>query len=381
MTRPSRRSLLTSIASAGAGVSLSAPLQAAMTAAPASAVGMKISRFEIFPTKVPMYEPVREAWQESYVRQNRFETHYSPIMVRLYTDEGLVGVGNAAMSNREQVEATLGRLVGHSPWEFLLDDSLGGILVAIYDLAGKAAGLPVCRLFSSKPKPRVVQTWWSHCWPPELMAAEAKRGEKLGYKVHKVKARPWQDPVEQAEAICDAVSKDFRVWADANAWWGSIGRTQFFVERLASYRNYFAIESPIRRDVEGYRQLKGTLALQVAEHMPADPMPFIREGLVDAFVIGGPIGKSLAQRALMAEVTGIPLWVEHSIEDGINQVFQAHQAAAFPGIEYTISITHVLEDDLMKEPFTMKDGYWEVPKAPGLGVTLDDAAIDRYRVG
>ena len=109
-------------------------------------------------------------------------------------------------------------------------------------------------------------------------------------------------------------------------------------------------------------------------------MPYIREGLLDSFVIGGPMGKTLVQRALMAEVTKIPLWVEHSIEDGINQVFQAHQAAALPGIEYTISITHVLEDDLMVEPFTMKDGFYEVPTKPGLGVSLDEAAVDKYRV-
>ena len=93
------------------------------------------------------------------------------------------------------------------------------------------------------------------------------------------------------------------------------------------------------------------------------------------------MGRTLVQRALMAETTRIPLWVEHSISSGVNQVFQAHQAAAFPGIAYTISVTHVLEDDLMLEPFTMKDGFYEVPTVPGLGVSLDEDAIDRYRVG
>ena len=83
----------------------------------------------------------------------------------------------------------------------------------------------------------------------------------------------------------------------------------------------------------------------------------------------------------MAEVTKVPLWVEHSTRCGINQVFQAHQAAAFPGIEYTISVTHMLEDDLVSEPFTMKDGFYTVPAKPGLGITLDDDAVDRYRIG
>ena len=43
--------------------------------------------------------------------------------------------------------------------------------------------------------------------------------------------------------------------------------------------------------------------------MPSDPMPYIREGLLDAIVVGFPMGRTLIQRALMAEVTGVPLWV------------------------------------------------------------------------
>lgn len=374
-----RRDLIRSFGALGASAAL-APLRAALEAAPASALQMRISRFEVAATQVPMYEPVREAWQASYIQQQRPDFHYRPTMVKVFTDAGLVGIGNAAMP-KPRAEAMLKGLLGRSPFELLFDDSLGGLIVPMYDLAGKATGVPVARLLSANPKPRIVQTWWSHSWPPALMAAEAKRGQDLGYRVHKVKARPWQDPIEQAAAICDVVAKDFRVWVDANAWWGSVGRTRFFVERLAKFHNYFAVESPIpARHLNGYRELKGTLPLMVAEHMPNDPMPFIREQLVDAFVIGGPMGRTLVQRALTAEITQMPLWVEHSIEDGINQVFQAHQAAAFPGIEYAISITHVLADDLMKEPFAMKDGFFEIPDKPGLGVWLDEDAIERYRI-
>ena len=126
MTKPDRRALLKSIAAAAIAPSVARPLAAASAATPASALTTRISRYEVIPTKIPMYEPVREAWQASFFRQNRFQTHYHPIMVKLHTDEGLTGVANAMMPNRERVEATLKRMVGHSPWEFLLDDSLGG---------------------------------------------------------------------------------------------------------------------------------------------------------------------------------------------------------------------------------------------------------------
>lgn len=375
---PTRRELMKRMAGGAAALPLGASLAGA---APAPYEKIRISGFELTPTRVPMDERVREAWQASFFRQNRFQTHYEPIIVRIKTDADVTGIGDAMMP-ADQARRLLEQMTGHSPWEYLLDDRLGGILVAVYDMVGKIVGLPVSRLFSPDVKTHIQQTWWSQCFPPDLMASEAKRGADLGYRVHKVKARPWEDPIEQAEAICGAIPRDMRVWVDANAWWGSVGRTLFFTERLEKFHNYFAIESPIRREkVDGYRELKGKVALQVTEHMPADPMPFVREGLLSAFVVGGPLGKGLVQRALMAEVTKIPLWVEHSIHSGVNQVFQAHQAAAFPGIEYAISVTHVLEDDLMSEPFTMKDGFYEVPTMPGLGVSLDENAIEKYRVG
>ena len=345
------------------------------------ATQQRISRYELIRTRVPMDERVRAAWQRSFFRQGRFQPHYEPVIVKLFTDDGLVGIGDSDMA-AESASEILESLVGSSPWEHILDDRLGGILIAIYDLIGKATGLPVSKLFAARTKTRIRQTWWSQCFPPELMASEAKRGAVLGFRVHKVKARPWEDPIAQAEAICDVIPRDMQVWVDANGWWGSVGRTLHFCERLSKFHQYFAIESPFARErIDDYRLLKGKTALQVTEHIPADPMPFVREGLVDAFVVGKPMGRTLVQRALMAEETRIPLWVEHSISSGVNQVFQAHQAAAFPGIEYAISVTHVLEDDLMLEPFEMKDGFYEVPREPGLGVSLDMDAIEKYRVG
>ena len=340
----------------------------------------RIARYELIRTRVPMDLRVREAWQRSFIRQGRFQTHYEPVIVRLFTDDGLVGIGDADMP-AESARAILESLVGSSPWEHMLDDRIGGILVAIYDLIGKSVGLPVSRLFAKQTRTRIQQTWWSQCFPPDLMASEAKRGADLGYRVHKVKARPWEDPIAQAEAICAVIPRDMRVWVDANAWWGSVGRTLKFCEQLSKFHQYFAIESPFARErIDDYRRIRGKTALQVTEHIPEDPMPFVREGLVDAFVVGKPMGRTLVQRALMAEETRIPLRVQHSISSGINQVFQAHQAAAFPGIEYAISVTHVLEDDLMLEPFEMSDGFYEVPRAPGLGVSLDMDAIEKYRV-
>jgi L-alanine-DL-glutamate epimerase-like enolase superfamily enzyme len=379
-SRLSRRELFALVSAAAGGTALQRPLAAAAAAVHASARGSKIVTAEVIATRVTMHERVRDAWQKSFKLQDRFQTHYEPVLVKLRSDEGLVGIGDADMP-AGRAKAITERLIGHSPWEYLLDDSLDGVLVSIYDLLGKTSGMSVARLFSTNPRDKIVQTWWSQCFPPALMASEAKMGYALGYRVHKVKARPWEDVYEQAQAICEAVGPDMRVWADANSWWRSVGRTRHFIAKLAQLPNYFAIESPFSREqIDDYRALKDGCPLQLAEHMPSDPMPFVREGLLSAFVVGKPMGRGFAQKALMAEVTGIPLWVEHSISSGVNQVFQAHQQAAFPGVEYTISITHVLADDLMKDPFEMHEGFYHIPAKPGLGVELDDDTIEKYRV-
>ena len=377
MSKPNRRELIQSLTVAGVGSSAGSLLAAAQN----GAADLRISGYEVIPLRVPMDVRVREAWQHSWFMQNRFQTHHEPVLVKLTTDAGIVGIGDSMLSPA-RTKAIAEQMVGRSPWEYLFDDSIRALLVPVCDIVGQALELPVSRLFARNPKQRIVQTWWSQCFKPDLMASEAKVAESRGYKVHKVKARPWEDPVEQAEAICGAISKDMRVWVDANAWWGSVGRTISICRRLEKLHNYFAIESPIRRELlDGYRQLKGKVGLSVTEHMPSDPMPYIREGLLDAIVVGFPMGQTLIQRALMAEVTGVPLWVEHSTRCGINQVFQAHQAAAFPGIEYTISVTHMLEDDFVVEPFEMKEGFYQMPKKPGLGITLDEDAVDKYRIG
>ncbi len=348
--------------------------------AASAAARMRFSKYEIFPTSIPMAERVRAAWEESYRLQGSFQTHYSAVIVRLHTDEGLVGTGESLVS-AAQTEAILKRMIGHSPVSYWQDDSLQGVLMAVHDILGQAAGFSVARLLSPSPLQRIQHTWWSHCLPPDLMAAEAKLGASLGYRIHKVKARPWQDPLEQAAAMCAVVPREYRFWADANAHWGSPSRALHFINGLAQHHNYFAVESPVQyRNVDSFRQLKGKSPLKIAEHMGEDPMVFIREGLLQAFVIGGPLGRTMAKRALMAEATGVPLWVEYGTQSGIAQVYQAQQAAAYPGIEYCISVTHCLADDLVVEPFRVESGYYTVPAVPGLGVTLDMAAVEKFRV-
>ena len=100
---------------------------------------MRITRYNVIPGREPMHERIREPFAAAYRKQGIFRDYYDSTLVKLYTDEGLIGIGDALLNVEDSLgsvpraKAILERLVGRSPWEFLLDDSLGGILMAIYD--------------------------------------------------------------------------------------------------------------------------------------------------------------------------------------------------------------------------------------------------------
>ena len=375
MQRTDRRRLLRYLAGMGAASAAGGHLYETAAAAAPSVTAMRISRYEIIRTRVPWAERVRETAILNWRRENMDVPDSPHTIVKLHTDEGLTGFGEGGG------EAALKGMVGHSPWEYCFNDTIGGAQTAVYDLLGKATGLPACRLLSPNPKKRIVQAYWSLSYPPDLLAAEAKRGASLGYRVHKVKIRPWEDPVAQAQALFAVVPRDYRVWGDANHFWGSVGRTLFYAKKLAEIPGYFGLESPLR-STAGYRQLKGQVPLRLAEHWGlVDPMLAAREGVLDAWISAcPPFGHTMFRQQSFAQMFQMPLWDESSCWSGIGLAIQAQQAAAYPGIEYTIDAAVTAEDDLVKEPFVMKDGFYDIPEKPGLGVTLDEDAVEKYRV-
>lgn len=377
MNDATRRDWIKRSAAAGLGFSLAQPSRVL-----AAAKGeLKITRSEAFGLRIPFDHRVRENMHENYRRENFDRPAYLPWIVKIHTDAGLIGLGESSQDPRLH----LAHMTGRSVWEFLHDGAVGpGIMIAIYDLVAQAGGVPVCKLFSPQPRQTVQQTWWSHCLRPALLQAEAKRGLELGYMVHKVKARPYEDPAEQVAALAEVVPHDYQIYMDANGSFGSPGKTLAVAEALRRFNQVKGFEQPIaHEDLIGYRRIRKDLALRLAVHYEAvDTRSFMLESLCDAFVVEDwRWGPALSEKSELCRLTGQKLWVENGLFSGISQVFQAHQCAALPNVEFTISLTHVAEDDIVVEPFTVaKGGFYQVPQKPGLGITLDEAALNKYRV-
>jgi len=338
---------------------------------------MKITNIEIIQVDVPYIERVREYLRLAWRRETM--PSVNTCIYKVYTDDGIVGIGEGTANLKDSANA----YVGKSPFDFILDDSVGGGLqVALYDAMGKALEMPIYKLFGQKQRDEVLAMYWSHCFPPDIMAKEAILAHENGFTHHKTKARPFHNPVEQIAAMVDVVPSDYRIAVDANGTFETTEHTIEVAQQFTAYPNVWALESPIpQNDIEGYMLLKSKLDYPIAIHSNQPP-PFeaVKAGMCDYFVLEFEWAGSLVKQAAIAEAAGVQLWIENGLYSGISAMFQIHQAAAIKNAQLCITLAFLMEDDLIKEPIAVCEGCVEVPEEPGLGIELDEDAVDKYRI-
>ena len=306
-------------------------------------------------------------------------------VVRVRTeDPEVVGYGESCFhytSGRASDESAA-RAVGACPAALLGDDGLGlDLQMALYDVVGKATGLPVHALL---PLPRVREWcplgWWNTKMPPEVLAEEAREAYAQGYRFHKFKARPWFDVYEQVDAIAAATPADFRVDIDWNDMLLSAAYAVPVLRELDAHPRTALYEGPIpQRDVEGYRQLRAKVAKPLAIHFGLPPFPTaVHEEMCDGFVVFGGVAEVLRQGVLCAAFEK-PFFLQQ-IGAGLTTAMLAHLGAVLTHARWpAITALNHYADDLLAEPLTIRGGCVRVPEGPGLGVAVDEDALERYR--
>lgn len=361
-------------------------------------MSLNITRIERVPLDIPYLERVREhlqkgwglanratddeyrAGEEGYIQQWRNSSTPSvrTTVYRVHTDEGLIGTGEGKHLSDDELCAYEGR----SPFEFAMDDSVGPLQIAFYDLMGQALGMPVARLLGPSSD-SVPFAYWSHCFPPEVLQQEARIAVAAGFKVHKLKRRAHSDVVDQVAAIAEVAPADYEITVDANGTFGTVDRALEVGRRLRDYPHVKCLESPVdQKDVEAYRLLKWELDFALAIHYGTpEPIEALHAGVYDYFVLGGGAA-SLTRSAHIIAAAGKPFWMQQAESTDVAALFMVHLAAAIPNATLGhVSLHILLEHGLLREPLVVREGRVSVPTKPGLGAELDMDAVDRYRIG
>ncbi len=304
---------------------------------------------------------------------------------RVTTDDGLVGWGETiphyTWGSPTVTDQAIERVSGRSPAEFLWDDSLGaGLQQAMFDLTGKALGVPAYRLFGRRVRDWCPIAWWCTDMPPDDWAVEAREGVENGYTAFKLKARPWFDIVSQMEAM-DAATPDHAVFdLDFNAWLLDAGTAIQVLRELERFEKIKIFETPIPTDdVDGNKSLRARLGRPTALHTGTPPfLTVVREAVCDGFVVNGGAGGNRHYAELAAEAN-MPFWIQ-LVGTGITTAFAAHQGAAFAAARWpAVTCLNTYTNDLLTEPLRIERGYLRVPEAPGLGIEVNEDALERLR--
>lgn len=327
------------------------------------------------------FTPRCEEWNAREVWQWKISE-----VLRVVTDTpGLVGYGETILHytwGRVSDEA-IARVKGGNPADFLGDDSLGaGLQMAMYDLVGKALGVPIHRLFNL-PQVRAwcPISWWNIDFPPEALAEEAADALAQGYTSLKTKARPWWDVYAQVEAMAKVTPNYFKIDLDWNMMLLNAGNAAPVLAELDREERVALYESPIlQRDVEGHRQLRQKTTRPLALHFNDPPFPVVvRDEVCDGFVVAGGVASILRQGTLAAAFEK-PFFLQ-MVGTGLTTAMSLHLGAVLPYAQWpAVNCLNNYADDLIVSPLTITGGYARVPESPGLGIEIDEAALESYRM-
>jgi len=343
---------------------------------------MKITRITCMKVFIPWQESFKEAmrqWRASSKTTPEEEDAY--IIIQVYTDEGLVGLGEGGR-DLKRIQAQAERFIGKSPFE-VNPYQLGMPFVhAMFDLIGQALGVPVYELFGGKRHDKVPVAYWSPYLPPKETAKHAEEGKRRGFKVHKIKARPW-DAVEQVKAMATAAGNDYAIRIDPNCLFETPATTVRIDHELAGY-NVECFEDPVDKTrMEWFRLLREKCRIPICLHS-GDPRAIHEATKCDAidYVNIGGTPQRIFKAAAVAEAAGCPVWLQnegHCLD--IVAAFDAHLGAAIPNATLPFdTLPFLREGSIAENPLEPHAGFFDVPNAPGLGIKLDSKVIERYRV-
>jgi glucarate dehydratase len=371
---------------------------------------MKIVDLRATPVTVPAEAPWR--WSMG------IETGTTRTIIELITDEGIVGIGETYGGARTIEALAIAKpfIVGLDPLETgLLQHRLGvfcigyemsvpplvraGIEMACLDAAGKALDRPVASLLGGAVRDGVdVASYLFYRYAsedgrlPAVDSAETilDRANELhqrnGHRVHKLKGGVLA-PMEEYRALQllrDRFPDDPLVW-DPNAAW-SVETTIRVGRRLTAdgFELQF-LEDPCNW-LEGMSQARAAIGIPFATNMcligPDQLAPGIRARSVDVILAdvhfwGG--FRANQKMAAVCEAFGLGVGMHSDRELGISTAAMVHLACALPNLNYAIdSHYHDQADDIITTPWAYRDGRFELPVGPGLGVEIDRDKLAFY---
>lgn len=369
---------------------------------------MAISSIEAIPVQMDV-KPLDEEYGLAPYRSNHDSVESRDrLLVRVDTDDGVTGWGEMLVAmesptaSKAIVEDVVApKLLGREVSEIraLVDDFyfpytriqpfLGAVEMALWDAHGKLLDASVAELLGGAMMDNIPVAFCLGILNPEASGEHAAFANEAGFDVLKTKAGPdWQTDIERIRAMDAAADGELEFRLDPNQGWTfeEAIRAVAALEDAGIFLQY--IEQPCRIDTYGtYSKLRSRTRTPIAvnedTYFERNLSHLLREDAIDVAAIDlVPAGGILAAReqAAIAGNQGVSVTHHCGFDLGVKTAAVLQMVAATPAINLAPdTVYYAWEDDILKTPLDVVDGAISVPKGPGLGVTVDEAKVQRYR--
>ena len=319
------------------------------------------------------------------------------LILKIETESGLVGWGEGT----GEFESDPGSLLGgqhaadiENAIRILEGNGVGrgpmsGVEMALWDLIGKRAELPLCRLLGGIVRTRVDFTACMGLKEPSQSAATAREYiDRWGFKSIKTKAGndPQQD-LAIAEAIQKEIGSEAALRPDANGGYPA-EQTVEIMQKMSDLGVRFFEDPCATTNVETLAQVRKETGIHILVNggigLPETVRPFLEQDAADSLMPDTPASGALLRVRKIADIAApwnVPCLMHCAHDLGLKTASIVHLAASTPNFSGpNDTCYHGLVDDILAKPLEFKNGQLDILTGPGLGVEVDESKIAKYRI-
>jgi len=346
------------------------------------------------------------------------------LLIRVHTSDGLVGVGEVdsspeickavidAPASHSIMKGLRELLVGHDlvdareTWDFLYKGSIyggrrgagihamSGVDIALWDIIGQSLQKPVSELLGDKPRSQ-IRVYASRLMENtvELVKATVAESKNQGFTALKLGWGPIGENRAQDLALMTAAREeagdDMELMLDAGHGYGNNVEEATFIASALAELGYKWLEEPFLPDeIDAYTALTKKKILPIAAgEQNATRWEFQELARAEALDVWQPdIARcggisEMLRIAEIAEQYGVRV-VPHAWKSGILKAASLHVNAVIAGerIQEWSTADNPLAQKLVDTEMPVVDGAVEVPRQPGLGVSVDESIVERFLV-
>jgi L-alanine-DL-glutamate epimerase-like enolase superfamily enzyme len=343
-----------------------------------------IAEAEVIPYALPFKDVYRSAPGEINQREI--------VLLRIRSADGAIGLGEAVpltLRGDQTLAGVIEELRGWAEFPDSPGDDLSGparcaIDTALLDLEGHTEGVPVWSLLGAESATPVECNATLGAGEPLHVSQTALEWAGVGFRSFKLKVGVEGD-LDVVALVRRAVGPDARLRVDANCAWD----TDEAVDELSAMHQEGHLELAEQPcpSLEQLAEVRARVGIPIAGDEsitgPEDGRRALEQGAVD--MATAKISKVGGPRAALKVAAELPVYLSSALDGPVGIAAAGHTVQALPasgdaGVAHGLATQRMFAGTVAARHCEIDEGYLHLPDGPGLGVEIDDAALERHRL-